>query len=160
MAVTLTIVWLLLSGHYVPLILALGVGSIGFVVFIAHRMDAIDHETHPIHLVGKSLLYFPWLMAEIAKANIDVARAILSPDMPIKPQVLQIDSSQETDVGRVTYANSITLTPGTVTIWDDGHRLDVHALTPVAAEGLLGGEMDRRVTELEIAGAWEDGDST
>ena len=156
---TLAAVWLLLSGHYVPLILALGAGSIAAVVWITHRMDAIDQETHPIHLAGKALSYFPWLLLEIVKANIDVAKAIINPKMPIEAKILRVDGSQQTDIGLVTYANSITLTPGTVTIWDEGTRLDVHALTPAAADGLLSGEMDRRVTNLEGAGALKDGDA-
>jgi len=158
LAVTLAVTWLLLSGYYTPLILGLGAGSIILVVLVVHRMDAADHETHPIHMVGKAFTYFPWLMLEIVKANFDVARAILQRDMPIETKVLRVDGSQRTDVGIVAYANSITLTPGTVTILDNGHSLDVHSLTPVAAEGLLSGEMDKRVTELEAAGAWEDGD--
>ena len=151
--------WLLLSGHYVPLMLALGAGSIAAVVWITHRMDAIDQETHPIHLAGKALSYFPWLFLEIVKANIDVAKAIINPNMSIDAKILRFDGSQQTDIGLVTYANSITLTPGTVTIWDDGTRLDVHALTPAAADSLLSGEMDRRVTKLEGSGAWKDGDA-
>ena len=139
--------------------LALGAGSIAAVGWITHRMDAIDQETHPIHLAGKALSYFPWLLLEIVKANIDVAKAIINPNMPIEAKILRVDGSQHTDIGLVTYANSITLTPGTVTIWDDGTRRDVHALTPAAADSLLSGEMDRRVTKLEGSGAWKDGDA-
>ena len=127
-------------------------GSIAAVVWITHRMDAIDQETHPIHLAGKALSYFPWLLLEIVKANIDVAKAIINPNMPIDAKILRVDGSQQTDIGLVTYANSITLTPGTITIWDEGTRLDVHALTSTAGDGLLSGEMDRRVTELAGAG--------
>ena len=156
---TLAAVWLLLSGHYEPLILALGACSIAVVIRITHRMDAIDQETHPIHLAGKALSYFPWLLWEIVKANIDVAKVIIDPKLPIGLRILRVDGSQQTDIGLVTYANSITLTPGTVTIWDEGTRLDVHALTPAAADGLLSGEMDRRVTNLEGAGALKDGDA-
>ena len=156
---TLAAVWLLLSGHYEPLILALGACSIAVVIRITHRMDAIDQETHPIHLAGKALSYFPWLLWEIVKANIDVAKVIIDPKLPIGLRILRVDGSQQTDIGLVTYANSITLTPGTVTIWDEGTRLDVHALTPAAVDGLLSGKMDRRVTALEGAGALKDGEA-
>lgn len=160
LSATLAITWLLLSGYFTPLMLGLGAGSIIFVVLVVHRMDHADHETHPIHMVGKAFTYFPWLMLEIIKANLDVAKTILQRDMIIETKVIQVDGSQRTDVGLVAYANSITLTPGTVTIWDNGTKLDVHSLTPVAAQGLLSGEMDKRVTELEAAGAWEDGDDS
>ena len=78
-----------------------------------------------------------------------MARRILNPSLPIKPNVFVIKASQRTDMGRVTYANSITLTPGTICIGLQGDTIEVHALTQEAAEALQGGEMDRRVTEME-----------
>ena len=116
LAVVLAVVWWLLSGFLVPLILALGAGSILSVVWIAHRMDAVDHESHPIHLAVRGIAYFPWLLLEIAKANFDVAKAILAGGDAIRPRLMNVKASQPSEVGRVTYANSITLTPGTVTI--------------------------------------------
>ena len=86
---------------------------------------------------------------EIVKANIDVARIILHPKMPITPTILDIKASQVTELGHVFYANSITLTPGTVTLRLRDGLMEVHALTPTAIEGLLGGEMDRRVRAVE-----------
>jgi len=145
----LGILWLLLSGLLEGWLLALGLGSIVVVVFFANRMDVIDHEGHPIHISWRALLYWPWLAWEIVKANIDVARVILDPKMPITPKVLHIKASQVTELGQVFYANSITLTPGTVTIGLENDGMDVHALTPVAIEGLLSGEMDRRVHAVE-----------
>jgi multicomponent Na+:H+ antiporter subunit E len=147
---TLSVLWLLLSGHFwEPLLLGLGLASAVLAVAIVHRMDALDHEAHPVHLWQRLLLYWPWLIKEIVLANINVGRAILGLGVPVRPTVFQVTSSQATDVGRVIYANSITLTPGTVTIAVDGDRLTVHALTPDAIEGLEGGEMDRRVTWVE-----------
>ena len=116
----LVLLWLLLSGYFLALILALGIASIVLVVWIAHRMDVVDHESHPIHMAFKGLIYFPWLMWEIVKANIDVALAILKGNNAIAPKTMRITASQRSDVGRVTYANSITLTPGTVTVHVDG----------------------------------------
>ena len=74
---------------------------------------------------------------------------ILSPSLPIRPRILQVEASQETDIARVIYANSITLTPGTVTLDVRDGKLLVHALTTDSAEGLLSGEMDRKVSALE-----------
>ena len=79
----------------------------------------------------------------------DVALRILNPRLPIDPRLVRVRAGQGDDVGRVIYANSITLTPGTVTIDEQGDMLTVHALTTAAADGLLTGEMDRRVTRLE-----------
>jgi multicomponent Na+:H+ antiporter subunit E len=149
LGLALLFLWSLLSGHASPLLLGLGVFSAFSVVLITRRMDAIAPEDHPIHLSWKAIPYWAWLLVEIFKANIDVARAIVRPRMPIRPTVLRVKASQKRDLGRVVYANSITLTPGTVTLAADGETFEVHALTPGAAEGLLSGDMDRRVTAME-----------
>ena len=143
--------WLLLSGHFEPLLLGLGLASTIVVVLIARRMDLIDREGHPIHLSWRFLLYIPWLLWEIVKANIDIARVIVAPRMAIGPTVLRLKGTQKSELGHVIYANSITLTPGTVTIGLEEGVLSVHALTREAAEGLKSGDMDRRVTAVEGA---------
>jgi len=141
--------WLLLSGYFEPLLLGLGLASTALVVWIAHRMDVIDHEGHPIGLTPRILLYWPWLIWEIVKSNIDVMRRILDPALPISPTVFRVTSSQKTELGTVIYANSITLTPGTVTIDLEDNDLIVHAFTEDGAVALETGEMDRRVTAFE-----------
>ena len=104
----------------------------------------------PLHLNLKALLiYWCWLLKEIFVANIYVCRLILSPSMPISPTVIALRSSQSSDLARVIFANSITLTPGTVTIDVDGDITEVHALTIEAARSLLEGSMDGKVTALE-----------
>jgi multicomponent Na+:H+ antiporter subunit E len=145
----LFVVWLLLSGHFEPLLIWLGVGSCFLVTFIAHRMDVVDREGHPIHLTWRSLTYWPWLFWEIVKSNIEVARLILDPSLPISARCITVATSQESDLGRVVYANSITLTPGTVSIYVWPDSIQVHALTRGLAEGLESGEMNRRVTAME-----------
>ena len=143
------VLWLLLSGHFTALLIALGVASSLAAVSIARRMDLIDHEGHPVHLGWRGLTYLPWLIWEIVKANIDVARIILSPSLPISPVLFRLHADQKTGLGHVIYANSITLTPGTVTVDLVGHVLDVHALTREAADELENGRMNARVTEME-----------
>ena len=142
--------WLLLSGHYTPLMLLFGVLSTLFVVFLATRADLIDRETQPVLIKSSVLLYWAWLGREIIKSNIDVARRILSPNLPISPTVFTVRAGQKTELGRVTYANSITLVPGTVTVDVNEDVLTVHALTQEVAEDLRRGEMDRRVCNVEI----------
>ena len=158
-AVSLTIallaLWLLLSGHFAePLLLGLGLASVVLVVVIVHRMEVLDHETtHPVHLSIRLPLYWGWLIKEIFLANIDVAKAIVGfKGAAAAPTVFKVRASQRTEVGRVIYANSITLTPGTVTIGVDDDELTIHALTAGAVEGLVGGEMDRRVRGIEERG--------
>ena len=85
-----------------------------------------------------------------------MTRAIARPTMKIRPRVLSVPASQQSAVGRVIYANSITLTPGTVTLAVDGARFTVHALTINAERSLATGDMDRRVRALEGDGGGPD----
>ena len=142
-------IWLLLSGHYTPLLLGLGILSTLLVVLLAMRADVIGREIQPVLLKPSVLFYWFWLGREIIKSNIDVARRILSPGLPISPRVFTVRASQKTELGRVTYANSITLVPGTVTMDVDEDTFTVHALTHAVATNLERGEMDRRVSNVE-----------
>ena len=142
-------VWLLLSGFFEPLLLGLGVVSCLVVVLIAHRMDVIDREGHPIHLGWRIVIYWFWLALEIVKANIDVARRILDPKLPIHPVLIRLQASQKSELGHVIYANSITLTPGTVSVQVEAGEILVHAIAKGPAEALQQGDMDRRVSAVE-----------
>ena len=149
LGVVLAALWFLLSGHTEPLLLWLGGGSIVVVVLIANRMDLIDREGHPIHLSWRAIGYFPWLILEIIKANIDVAKVIIQPEMPIQPKFFRVKASQLDELGHAIYANSITLTPGTITVDLHEGMVEVHALTKAAQDGVETGEMDAKVVEME-----------
>lgn len=112
-------------------------------------MDVTDQESHPVLAGLRYVSFWPWMAWEICKANLDVARRILSPSMPISPTWFQVRASQKTVLGRVVYANGITLTPGTVTIDVRGDRFEVHALSAETAEDLQTGRMDARVSRAE-----------
>jgi multicomponent Na+:H+ antiporter subunit E len=147
--VTLMAVWLLFSGHYNATLITYGVLScLGVVALMAH-LQILDEEALPTHLAFRAFFYVPWLFKEIILSNLAVARVILTRNLPIHPRILRIDASQKTDVGQVIYANSITLTPGTVTLDVRHGKFLVHALTRDSADGLLSGEMDLRVSRLE-----------
>lgn len=141
-------IWLLLSGHYTPLITGFGIASCLLSALIAYRMDVIDHESHPLQLGPRIFLYWGWLFIEIFKANLDVAKCILFPSKNLRPSMFMVTASQKSDLGKVIYANSITLTPGTVTVDLDGDQVMVHALTEISAQGVMSGDMDRRVTKV------------
>ena len=149
MGLALAAVWLLLSGLFKPVLLGLAVASVLLTLWLAGRMKIVDAETHPVWAALHYVPYWPWLSIEIVKSSIDVARRVLSPSMPISPMVFEIRAEQKTTVGRVVFANSITLTPGTVTMDVDGDRLTVHALSRDTIQALLAGEMNRRVTRAE-----------
>ena len=143
-------VWLLLSGHFDPLLIALGILSCLIVWYFSHKMDLVDHEDHPLHLAPLKLAaYSLWLCVEVVKSNLDVALRIIKPALPIQPRLLTVRTSQRTELGQVIYANSITLTPGTVSIDMGGHKIQVHALAKETADALLTGDMDSRVTAVE-----------
>lgn len=149
LAGTLLVFWLLLSGHYTPFIIGLGVASVVGIVLLARRMDVIDQEGHPIHLGAGALLYWPWLLKEIVKSGWQVTRLILHPRLPIEPTMARFRPSQRTQVGLATHANSITLTPGTVSVDVGAGEFLVHALTREGAEGACSGDMDARVSRFE-----------
>nr|MCR5853382.1 Na+/H+ antiporter subunit E [Methanophagales archaeon] len=83
------------------------------------------------------IFYVPWLLWQIILANFDVAYRVLHPKMPINPRIIEFDTTLRGDVSRTTLANSITLTPGTITIEVKGSRFWVHAIADKAAEALL-----------------------
>lgn len=138
--------WLLLSGYFEAWLLWLALASVLSIVYIAHRMDVTDHEGFPLHLGPRALIYFPWLAWEVVKSNLDVAKAILTNQ--INPQVIHVKATQDSELGRTIYANSITLTPGTVTIGLEDDGLEVHALLDETAAGVETGDMDRRVSAM------------
>jgi len=147
---TLFAFWLLLSGIYTPFLVTAGLGSALAIALLAMRMKLLDREGFPAHLLVKALFsYWPWLGGEILKSAWDVSKRILDPRMPISPTLVEFAPTQRTDLGLVIHANSITLTPGTISVEVAPGRFLVHALTREAAAGLAGSEMDRRCTELE-----------
>lgn len=152
LALILMAVWLLWSGFYQALIISFGVASVLVSVWLCARMRTTDREGVPLQFLPRLIPYMPWLMWEIAKANVDVAKRILSPRLRISPTVFVAPSSQKTDVGRVLFANSITLTPGTVSYGVREGRILVHAIDKEVRDGLLEGEMDRRCSHVEGSG--------
>ncbi len=146
---TLAAFWLLNSGHYTLLILSLGIISIALVLYIAHRMDGVDHESYSLPLTLKIPGYSLWLTKKVILSNISVVKHIWLGNETISPVLTTVKSSQKTDVGKVFYANSITLTPGTVAVDLAGDQITVHALLRENIEVLQAGEMDRRISRLE-----------
>jgi len=144
-ALFLAVLWWLLSGQTSPLLLGFGVLSVLGTVWLARRMYVIDHESHPIHLSGALLRYWAQLGREIVVSNVDVVRAILAPRPGIAPHFLRVRTMQQSDLGKVILANSITLTPGTVTVDVNGDELLVHALTRASGQAVAEGQLDRLV---------------
>ncbi len=151
--VTLMALWLLWSGLYLPLMLALGLASCVLVVWLTRRFETVDHESVPLHLGFGIFAYWGWLLKEIVVSSLQVTKIILSRDMPISPLVVKVKAKARGEVREVLFGNSITLTPGTLTTDIDEHgNITVHALTEESAQGVLDGEMNDRVAALHGRG--------
>lgn len=151
LAVLLYAFWLLLSGHYVGWLLIVGAVCTALIVYFARRMEIIDEEGLPLQVMANAVTYWPWLTVQIFKSALNVTRIILDPRLPISPTVVKVRPSQTSAVGMTTYANSITLTPGTISVvvnFGDREIL-VHALTEENARDIAAGGMDRRVSAFE-----------
>ena len=139
--------WLLMSGHYNVLIVSLGIISCAFCVYVAKRGKLIDDEGLPIFFMPRLLNYLIWLFKEILKSNLSTAKVIINGK--VEPETFTVKTSQVTDVAKVTYANSITLTPGTVTTKIQKGVFEVHALNSDFGNDIRTNEMDKKVTLLE-----------
>jgi len=140
--------WLVLSGHTETLLVVLGMFSTMLSVYLAKRMNIIDHEGYPFRLGFRLLRYYFYLGNEILKANAEVIKIILTPGgVDINPQVITLPTIKKTALGKVIYANSITLTPGTVTLELLDDEIKVYALSKEGVDGLQTGDMARAVPE-------------
>lgn len=155
--------WLLWSGSYsLPfghghgegdhegswkLTLGLGFLSTLAVTVLSWRMRILDENLVPFHLTWPTLRYVPWLAVEVVKSNLDVIQRILKG--PIHPTVIKVKALARSDLARMTFANSITLTPGTLTLDAEDEVITVHSLSKRGAKVLEGGEMNRRIAHLE-----------
>jgi multicomponent Na+:H+ antiporter subunit E len=148
MAVLLMLAWLLWSGLFKPLLLALGVFSSVLVAYLSHRLRLFDEPVFELRYILRLVKFWAWLAGEIVKSSLHVTRLVLSPKPPISPTVAEFDSRCERPLDQAVLGNSITLTPGTVTLQiTDGHFV-VHAITQSSARDIASGEMERRVRAL------------
>lgn len=148
--IVLVLFWLLLSGHYVALILAFGVISALLVTYFLVRMDKVDEEPVIFRPGFAALHYFGWLMWQVVLSNIAVARLIWSPRLPIRPQWQRLDVKVSTPMEKTLYANSITLTPGTLTTNVKKDHFMIHSLDPDGIEELRKGEMETRIRRIGV----------
>ncbi len=127
--------WLSLSGYLdKPMLLIFGAISVLAVLGLVHRMKIFDEETVPYYKVPGTLVYLVWLFKEIVKANVEVVKAVMSPDLEVSPSIVKIPASPKTEIGKTVFANSITLTPGTVSVEINEDEIMVHALLAEMSE--------------------------
>ena len=148
LALVLAVLWLLLSGYWFkPLLVGFGVFAVIVALVATARMGLLDGESVPFARLPQYLKYWGWLGAEIFKANIAVVRIAMAPDLNIKPVMTRVAVTAKSDMERTTYANSITLTPGTVTVEVEETGFLVHALTEEFADQDAFRDMERRSIE-------------
>jgi multicomponent Na+:H+ antiporter subunit E len=146
--------WLMLSGIYKPMLIAFGIVSVALVMVIVRRMDQVDGDHVRISIKPiQFFFYVLWLFIEIAKSNWRVTKIVLARTMPIRQNLFEVPYSQTSDLGQVIFANSITLTPGTLTIETETGDFLIHALSydPTDMDALA--DMDRRVAGIENGAA-------
>jgi len=150
LTLVLVILWLLLSGMWTyPIILTLGAASVVLTVWLSHRLNLAKDNASLLRLLISSLKYWPWLFWQIVRSNIQVAIQIIRGRSGLSPGLAIVRSSQTKNIGRTIFANSITLTPGTVAIRVTENDILYYALTADLITELNEGEMDRRVSRLE-----------
>ena len=143
-------VWLLLSGHYTALILSLGVVSVLAVTWFVWRMDRVDGELGVLPMRPRLLYYLLWLMWQVVLSNIDLVRRIWDPTLPIRPTWQRLDIKVTSTLAKTLYANSITLTPGTLTTDVREDHFMVHSLSPDGIEELRKGAMEKQIQHLGV----------
>ena len=153
LAFAMSAYWLSMSGYFKPILLILGGISVLCTVFLVGRMKIMDEETVPYLNTAKTLSYFSWLFREIAKANMDVVKAVMKPELDVTPGLMKVKATQATDMGKTMFANSITLTPGTVSVTLDDDEILVHALLSDAVSA-------QDFDEMAARSAWSVGDKT
>lgn len=121
------VLWLLLSGHWDAVHVGLGVAASTLVVWLNRGQEDI---TAAVRALPRVLWYASWLLGEIVRSNLAVARIVLDPRLPIDPVVVRLRPPVRGALAVTTLANSITLTPGTITLDAEDGELTVHALTP------------------------------
>ena len=142
--------WILLSGEFTFILITSGVVASLITAYLSHDIfvGKADLKTETGR-VFKFIVYIPWLLWEIILANVEIAYLVLSPKPLVDPQIVRFKNDLKTDLGIVTLAHSITLTPGTVTVDANREEFVIHAIWQKSAEGIISGEMQRKVKKIE-----------
>ncbi|MDE0959515.1 MAG: Na+/H+ antiporter subunit E [Planctomycetota bacterium] len=150
--------WLLLSGQFdSPFLLGSGLVASAVTVLLCQRLDLIGPQYQPLQSLPRFFLYLPWLLVQIIRSSFEVTILAWSPRPDISPRLVEIPTPFDHPLAQTLLANSITLTPGTVTIDIDDESLRVHALGEKSARGVLDGSMEKRIGPM-IPQRWERDD--
>ena len=149
LSIALAVVWLLLSGHYNPLMLCFGAVSVALVVMITKRMQVVDRESYPLTINLSVVRYMVLLTVKIIQSNWDVVLRITG-IRPTTSRFVTLPLPSDDELTNVIYANAITLTPGTASIAIVGDSLLVHTISEESAKALLEGEIAEILPEAKL----------
>ncbi|MBM3617901.1 MAG: cation transporter [Alphaproteobacteria bacterium] len=141
-------VWCLLSGVFTPLFFSLGAICCLFATFIVLRMEVFDNESHPFQLIYLGPMYWMWLAKEMVVSGLRVTRIIWRLEPNLTPGFAWIRTELKSDLGLTIFANSLTLTPGTVCVDLKKGRAYIHALEESSLKSIEMGEIERRVERI------------
>ena len=153
----LFVFWLVLSGHFTAKYIIIGALSSGLVTFLTYDLfysifqhgKDIRTRFRAIFLqIWRFIAYLPWLLSRIIMANVQVAYLVLHPRMPINPALLLFRTTMRKNISQVTLANSITLTPGTITVSLENGNYIIHTLDPPLAQELVDAVMQNKVAKV------------
>ena len=147
-AILLSVFWLLLSGFIQPLLLSFGVVSVAIVVYVLKRMDDVDQEPRHLAMGHQIVRYLTWLFGQIISSSVHVTKLVWGRSNQVSPALTKINAKNVSPKNRVLYANSITLTPGTLSVDLEDGEITVHALQKSSLDELKGGEMERKITGI------------
>lgn len=144
--------WIVLSGAFDLFHLGLGVLSAGVVTFLSSDLLMADRRNRLWSRIVEAyrfMGYLCWLLVQIVLANLHLLRLVLTPAgiREVAPEVVRFKCGLKSEFARYILANSITLTPGTVTIRVDGDEFWVHAISKISARS-LSGEMEARIARV------------
>lgn len=146
----LSVLWWVLSGYTYTLVVSLGVVSVLFVAFVAHRMEVIDDDSHPLHLSLRLIRFWLYLLGQVLLSSSHMVRLVLSPKPDLNPRIVRARIRQDSVLGKVMLGNAITLTPGSVTLDITDNVLEAHAIDEATALDIEKGTFDKRVpTDIE-----------
>ena len=144
--------WLLMSGIYKPLVIGLGVFSALLCTWIVNRLGLLKlNGFFEEFALFRVIRYSFWLVIEIGKADWAITKVILSPELPKRQRLIHVPAEQRTEHGKMMFGNSITITPGTVTVETEPDYFIVHALTDEAADKRALAAMGAKVCSIERA---------
>lgn len=149
----LFLIWLGLTGSADPQELLAGVAIVAVIVFVAIPDDGRQATMGALWSPARLLAYLPVFLKNLVLANLDVARRVLSPRLPINPGIVRVQTELKAPYQRLMLANSITLTPGTITLDMDGedmyiHWIDVQEAAPEKAGQAIKDEMERAIARI------------